>query len=126
MMAREKGMDPKQVASEMDTYVTDYARWNAERHATNAYPPNLDSIYEYITLYGGDPNWKPKVPDLREFETYRSIADMTPVLPTANEPIITNTSFTPQAPAPDASKGKANSPGPGAKAVKGALPQKKK
>ena len=78
LMAREKGMDPKHVAAEMDTYVTDYARWNAERHAMMAYPPNLDSIYEYISLYGGDPNWKPRVPDLRELENYRLLAEYGP------------------------------------------------
>jgi len=76
MMERENGVDPKQVASEMDTYVTDYARWSAERRALAAYPPNLDSIYEYMTLYGGQPNWKPRVPDLRELEQYRIIADL--------------------------------------------------
>ncbi len=127
MMAREKGMDPKQVASEMDVYVTDYARWNAERRATNAYPPNLDSIYEYITLYGGDPTWKPKVPDLREFDSYRSIADLTAPFPAESETVITNTSFTPPQPGPtDASKNKVTNPVPGVKAVKGVLQPKKK
>ncbi len=79
MMAREQGVDPKQVANEMDTYVTNYARWNAERRALGVYPPNLDSIYEYITMYGGDPSWRPKVPDLRELEGYRLINDLLPV-----------------------------------------------
>jgi predicted Zn-dependent protease len=76
MLARESGVDPKQVEAELDTYVTDAARWSAERGAMAAYPPNLDSIYEYISLYGGDPNWQPKTPDLRQFDRYRSIADI--------------------------------------------------
>jgi len=91
MMERENGVDPKQVAKEMDTYVTDFARWTAERRALLAYPPNLDSIYEYITLYGGDPNWKPRVPDLRELEKYRLIADYgSPI-----EPVLANASTEP-------------------------------
>lgn len=76
MMTREKGADSKQVAKEMDTYVTNYARWNAERSALTFYPPNLDSIYEYITLYGGQPDWKPKVPDLRDLELYRAMTEV--------------------------------------------------
>jgi hypothetical protein len=76
MLARESGVDPKQVAAELDTYVTDAARWGYERGAMAAYPPNLDSIYEYITLYGGDPNWQPKLPDVREFDRYRAIANV--------------------------------------------------
>ena len=88
MMQREAGVDPKQVAKEMDTYVTGFAGWNAERQALVGYPPNLDSIYEYITLYGGEPNWKPHVPDLRELERYRALAAYgSPV-----EPVATNAS----------------------------------
>ena len=82
MMARENGVDPKQVSAELDTYVTNYARWNAEARAMSYYPPNLDSIYEYINMYGGDPNWKPKVPDLRELQNYRVVADQMLLAPT--------------------------------------------
>ncbi len=39
MLARESGVDPKQVEAELDTYVTDAARWSAERGAMAAYPP---------------------------------------------------------------------------------------
>ena len=87
MMAREKGIDPQQVSAEMDTYVTDYARWNAEKRITGAYPPNLGSIYEYIALYGGDKNWKPKVPDMREMEIYRAFSDWTPARPVGESPV---------------------------------------
>lgn len=74
MIARENGVDPKQIEAELDTYVTDGARWNAEQRAMSLYPPNLPSIYEYTALYGGDPNWKPKIPDLKEFVEYQRIA----------------------------------------------------
>jgi Peptidase family M48 len=74
MMARENGVDPKQIETELDTYVTDYAHWKAERHALAYYPPNLPAIYEYIALYGGDANWKPKLPDLKELIEYQKLA----------------------------------------------------
>jgi hypothetical protein len=74
MMARENGVDPKQIEAELDTYVTDYAHWMAERYALALYPPNLPAIYEYVALYGGDPNWKPKVPDVKELIEYQRFA----------------------------------------------------
>ena len=80
---------------------------SAERRATNAYPPNLDSIYEYITLYGGDPNWKPKVPDLREFDGYRNIAEFGPPVLAAREEVLTKAVAEPTPSAADVVKSKA-------------------
>jgi hypothetical protein len=74
MIARENGVDPKQIEAELDTYVTDYARWSAEKWAMAHYPPNLPSIYEYISLYGADPNWSPKIPDMKELAKYQAFA----------------------------------------------------
>lgn len=83
MMAREKGMDPKQVAASFDTYVSDYVRWNIESNLMRTYPPNLDSIYEYISLYGGDPNWRPKVPEVADLAQYYKLAESLPEPPPA-------------------------------------------
>ena len=77
-MSREKGTDVKQVAGELDTYVTNYAQWNVEHGVMAHYPPNLDSIYEYMTIYGGDPNWRPKVPDLQVLKAYRVLSELAP------------------------------------------------
>jgi len=70
MMSREKDFDRKAVADNFDTYVSNYARWNVERAMMATFPPNLDSIYEYMTMYG-DSGWRPKVPDLKDLPTYQ-------------------------------------------------------
>lgn len=121
LMAREKGIDPKQVEAELDTYVTDYARWNAEQHAMGLYPPNLDSIYEYVALYGGDPNWKPGKPDLADFAKYKELADYAPTA--AGETNSLRTISIPQADAPGAAKPAA--PPTGQRTIPTALPRKK-
>jgi hypothetical protein len=66
MLARDKNPDKQQIVRELDSYVTNYARWRVEHGALQNFPPNLDSIYQYMTLFG-DPNWRPKPPDEREF-----------------------------------------------------------
>jgi hypothetical protein len=63
MMTRENNVDKKIVAEELDDYVTNYARWNLMEGTLRAFPPNLDTVYEYMTLYG-PPNWTPKPPVL--------------------------------------------------------------
>jgi len=78
MMSREKGTDVKQIAGELDTYVTNYAHSSVEQEMMNRFPPNLDSIYEYMTIYGGDPNWRPKVPDLQVLKAYRVLSELAP------------------------------------------------
>lgn len=62
----------EEISKELDAYVTNYARWNAEMFNSRLFPPNLDAIYEYNRLYG-DPGWRPKAPDLTDmpnFERY--------------------------------------------------------
>jgi hypothetical protein len=46
--------------------VTNFAKWKIEHAALQKFPPNLDSIYQYMALFG-DPNWRPKPPDERAF-----------------------------------------------------------
>jgi hypothetical protein len=73
MLARERDFDRKQVASEIDTYVKTYAdRKIFRRIIMSSFPPNLDSIYEYMTMYG-DPGWQPPDPDLNELERYQML-----------------------------------------------------
>lgn len=65
MVARDKDPDKRQVADELDAYVTRFARYSAVSGVMRAFPPNLETIYEYMTLYG-DPGWMPKPPDLKD------------------------------------------------------------
>jgi hypothetical protein len=132
IMAREKGVDQKQVAGELDTYVTDYARWNAERSVMSLYPPNLDSIAEYIQLYGGDPGWKPKVPDLSEFDNYRRIAELAParverevLAAEVAAPAAKPNPAAPQAPAPAPAKSRIVNAVKGASTVAPMIPVRK-
>lgn len=53
--------DHKLVTSELDNYVTSFARYNVEYQKTLLLPPNMDTMYEYMALYG-DANWRPKLP----------------------------------------------------------------
>src|SRR5207302_420981 len=64
-MVREKNPDGKQIAQELDAYVTDYARWTLMDRTLRGFPLNLETVYEYMTLYG-DPGWRPKVPDVKD------------------------------------------------------------
>jgi hypothetical protein len=75
MMAREQGVDSKQIVNEIDSYVTDYARWHFENATLRAFPPNLDSIYEYMLVYG-DAGWRPKPPDLKDLPSYPNVNAM--------------------------------------------------
>jgi hypothetical protein len=65
MMARDRNADKAEITKELDAYVSDYAHWNVMDRALRAFPPNLDSVYEYMTLYG-DSGWRPKVPDMTD------------------------------------------------------------
>jgi predicted Zn-dependent protease len=59
MMARDRGTDKNQVIQELDAYVTDYAKLTMQDCIMRAFPPNLDTVYEYMTLFG-DTGWRPK------------------------------------------------------------------
>ena len=61
--------DNKAVSSAFDKYVTDFAYWQVENRQLAYFPPNLDSIYEYMRLYG-DTGWRPKPPDLTTIPNY--------------------------------------------------------
>jgi predicted Zn-dependent protease len=59
MMARDRSADKNQVIQELDSYVTDYAKLTMQDCMMRAFPPNLDTVYEYMTLFG-DTGWRPK------------------------------------------------------------------
>ena len=60
MMARDRSADKNQVIQELDAYVTDYAKLTMQDCMMRAFPPNLDTVYEYMTLFG-DTGWRPKM-----------------------------------------------------------------
>jgi hypothetical protein len=71
MMARERSPDNNMIARELDEYVTNYARANiSERMMQAIFPPNLETIYQYMTLYG-NPGWMPKAPDIENLNAYK-------------------------------------------------------
>ncbi|MBV9304389.1 MAG: M48 family metallopeptidase [Acidobacteriaceae bacterium] len=61
-MIDQKSSDHKLVGTELDTYVTDYTRFQVELRKLELLPPNLETIYEYISLYGDIKDWQPKLP----------------------------------------------------------------
>jgi hypothetical protein len=65
LLAQDRNADKGEITKELDAYVSDYAHWNIMDRALRAFPPNLDSIYEYMSMYG-DPGWQPKPPDLSD------------------------------------------------------------
>jgi hypothetical protein len=75
MLARERQFDRKVVARELDTYVKSFTERRAFMGLVNAFPPNLDSIYEYMTVYG-DPGWAPMDPkNLEQYRQFKAIAE---------------------------------------------------
>ncbi len=59
MTARDRSADKKQIVEELDAYVSDYAQVIMEDCLMRTFPPNLDTVYEYMTLFG-DSGWRPK------------------------------------------------------------------
>jgi hypothetical protein len=51
-----------QLKSELDTYVTDYVRYQIEYSKSLLLPPNIDTIADYMRLYGAS-DWQPKMPE---------------------------------------------------------------
>jgi hypothetical protein len=108
MLAREKNPDKQQIVRELDSYVTNFAKWKIEHAALQNFPPNLDSIYQYMALFG-DPNWRPKPPDERAFLANYEIAN-DPAVGVGNPPPPENFAAPVQAPAPAPAPKKAIAP----------------
>jgi hypothetical protein len=75
MRTRERDFDKAKVTAELDTYVKTYAERMAFLGVMSAFPPNLDSVYEYMTMYGAK-DWQPPAPDLRNLERYQAVRNM--------------------------------------------------
>ena len=69
MMGETRSGNEKQIVSSLDNYVTNYAKWVLEANQMRLFPPNLDTVYEYMRLYG-DKGWRPKAPDLKDIKLY--------------------------------------------------------
>jgi hypothetical protein len=53
----------QQITTQLDTYVTDYAKYQVEYSKTLFLPPNIPTIHEYMRLYGirtGAPSCRPR------------------------------------------------------------------
>jgi len=70
MESSTPGQNREQIAKELDEYVTNYAKWQAEYWNTRLFPPNLDAIFEYMRLYG-NPDWRPTPPDLKDMPSFQ-------------------------------------------------------
>lgn len=69
MMNEKRAGNEKEIIHSLDNYVTNHAKWMVEAYQMRLFPPNLDSVYEYMRLYG-DKGWRPKAPDLKEIMMY--------------------------------------------------------
>ena len=58
----ENTQNNAQLTKELDTYVTDYARYQLEYSKTLLLPPNINTISEYMRLYGSA-DWQPTLPE---------------------------------------------------------------
>jgi hypothetical protein len=100
LMARDRGADKDQITKELDAYVTDYARLAFEDRVMRAFPPNLETIYEYMTLFG-DTGWRPKPPDLTALEAeYQKVNGLIPNAPPPSAPTAPATTATSSATPP--------------------------
>jgi predicted Zn-dependent protease len=58
LIENNKNSDSKLVTTELDNYVTAYVHSQVEFQKKQLLPPNMDTIYEYMSLYG-NVNWSP-------------------------------------------------------------------
>jgi predicted Zn-dependent protease len=57
----ENTQNNSQLTKELDTYVTDYATYQLEYSKSLLLPPNINTISEYMRLYGAA-DWQPNLP----------------------------------------------------------------
>jgi tetratricopeptide (TPR) repeat protein len=84
MMMGEQSPNNEQITKELDTYVTDYVKSQIEYSKSLLLPPNLETIYDYMSKYG-NVNWHYNLPD--EAKDMRvTPASLTPDATTAKAP----------------------------------------
>jgi len=62
MIEDDNLQNPSALTTELDTYVTDYARYQVEFSQSLLLPPNINTIAEYMRRYGAA-DWHPKLPE---------------------------------------------------------------
>jgi predicted Zn-dependent protease len=62
MMDDKTEANKPQILSELQNYVNNYISFSVDNARSLFLPPNLDTIYDYMTLLG-DRQWMPKLPD---------------------------------------------------------------
>jgi hypothetical protein len=108
LLMGDENPNTKKIAEELDTYVTNYVKYQAEYASSLLLPPNLATIYDYMRTYG-DSGWKPRIPE----EAKVIPASLPPGPEVAKEPVTPPSGTLPAKPAPGAA------PAPGRK---GGLP----
>ena len=77
MVGEKRGGNDKEITTALDTYVTNHAKWMIESGQLRMFPPNLDTVYEYMRLYG-DKGWRPKAPEMKDMLMYTGYAGYLP------------------------------------------------
>lgn len=76
---RKVNLNKTEFTKDLDDYVTNYAYWNIAYSQLRMFPPNMDSIYEYMRLYGNS-DWQPKPPDIKDLTNYANYYSLAPDL----------------------------------------------
>jgi predicted Zn-dependent protease len=77
MVGEKRSGNEKEITGALDTYVTNHAKWMIESGQLRMFPPNLDTVYEYMRLYG-DKGWRPKAPEVKDMLMYTGYANYLP------------------------------------------------
>jgi predicted Zn-dependent protease len=62
MIEDNNTQNSSQLTNALDTYVTDYARYQIEYSKSLLLPPNINTIAEYMRIYGAA-DWRPHMPE---------------------------------------------------------------
>jgi hypothetical protein len=84
MMMGDRSPNGEQITRELDTYVTDYVKSQIEYSKSLLLPPNLETIYDYMSTYG-NVTWHPNLPDDAK-DMRVTPASLTPDATTAKPP----------------------------------------
>jgi predicted Zn-dependent protease len=95
LLEDENSQNNAQLRKELDTYVTDYARYQLEYSKTLLLPPNINTISDYMRLYGAA-DWQPKLPE--GASTVRLTENQLPKNPEAPKPAAQTVTPAPAAP----------------------------
>jgi hypothetical protein len=77
MVQEKRSGNEKEITNALDSYVTNHAKWMIESGQLRMFPPNLDTVYEYMRLFG-DKGWRPKAPDTKDLLIYAGYGNLLP------------------------------------------------